>query len=89
VAKKRPLLEQMRGNPRADWNIKDVENVCNEHNIKLMPPTRGDHYKAASPYIAGHQTIPARRPIKPVYIKALVSMIELHIELAEQSERKR
>lgn len=84
LAKKQPLLEQMRRNPRADWTIDDVAKVCAEHHIDLMPPTRGDHFKAASPLLLGHQTIPARRPIKPVYIRALIGMIDAHIELDKQ-----
>jgi hypothetical protein len=43
-----------------------------------MPPTRGTHYKAASPLLEGHLTIPAHRPVKPFYIKELVGMITAH-----------
>jgi len=83
VAKKLTLLEQMRRNPRADWSIDDIGKLCAEHHIDLMPPSRGDHFKAASPLIQGHLTIPAKRPVKPVYIRQLVAMIDMHIMLTK------
>lgn len=87
MAKKQPLLEQMRRNPRGDWTIDHIGKLCAEHHIELMPPTRGDHFKAVSPLIDGHQTIPARRPIKPVYIRLLVSMIDAHILLTAKGSK--
>lgn len=87
LVKKQPLLEQMRRNPRADWSIDDVAKLCAEHHIDLMSPTRGDHFKAASPLIPGHLTIPAKRPIKPVYIRMLVGMIDRHEELCKEGSK--
>jgi len=78
MAPKKPLLEQMRANPR-DWRINDVESLCDQNGVTLVPPSAGSHYKAMSDRLVGHQCIPANRPIKPVYIKALVVMIDAHI----------
>lgn len=86
MAKKKSLLEQMRENPRANWTIDDVAKLCAQHDIKLMPPTTGSHYKAASPYLAAHQTIPARRPIKPIYIESLVDMVDAHLHFHRMRE---
>ncbi len=70
------LLDRMRTNPRGDWTIKDVETLCRQHGVTCEPPRGGgSHYKV---YRAGHAfnlTIPRRRPIKPVYIRALVGLI--------------
>lgn len=85
MSPKQPLLEQMRGNPKGNWGINDVQTLCTHHDVELMAPTKGSHYKAKSPLLHGHPTIPARRPIKPVYIKLLVSMIDAHVE---QSKNK-
>jgi hypothetical protein len=67
-------FEDMRRNPRDDWTIKDVERLCRENGLACTPPRGGgSHYK-----VSGHGTtltIPARRPIKPVYIKAFVGLI--------------
>jgi hypothetical protein len=70
------LFEQMRGNPQGDWTIKDVQKVCRENGLTCQPPTGGgSHYKVSHPRIAYIQTVPFKRPIKPVYIKRVVSFI--------------
>lgn len=68
-------LEKMRNNPR-DWGIKDIEAVCRAFGISCTPPKRGDHYKVSHPSQDEILTIPARRPIKPYYVKALVDFID-------------
>ena len=89
LAKKQSLLEQMRQNPRRNWSIDDVAKVCTENGIQCMSPTRGTHYKVASPLLDGHLTVPAHRPIKPFYIKELVGMIAAHhIRMTEGKESK-
>lgn len=79
MAPKIPLLEKMRSNARGGWTIEDISRLCSEYGVDLMKPTRDSHYKAASPYLSAHLSIPFKRPIKPVYIKALVAMIDAHI----------
>jgi hypothetical protein len=86
MAPKEPILEQMRRNPQSDWGISDVQRVCDEYGIDLMKPSRGSHYKAASPLISAHQCIPHNRPIKAIYIKALVAMIDVHIEFEKATK---
>lgn len=56
LAKKIPLLEQMRRNPRADWDIDDVAKLCAEHDIELEPPS--SHYKAISHHLQGTRRFP-------------------------------
>lgn len=86
AAKKRPLLDQMSDNPKNDWTIADVQKVCKEHGIELKKPSKGSHYMAVSPHLLGHQSIPYKRPIKPVYIKDLVTMIRVHIEVSRRGK---
>lgn len=66
----------MRANPQADWTIADVERLCREVGLTATPPRRGSHYKVRSPGSGMVLTIPARRPIKPVYIRALVALAD-------------
>jgi hypothetical protein len=66
----------MSANPRADWRIEDVASICAAFGIACDAPRRGDHYKVMHPSQVEILTIPAHRPIKPVYIKKLVSFIE-------------
>jgi hypothetical protein len=73
------LLDKMRVNPRNDWQVKDVETLCAQIGLTCTSPSSGSHYKVSSPHLAeGTLTIPAKRPIKPVYIKHLVSLAETH-----------
>ena len=70
-------LERMRGNPRGNWTITDVEKLCSEFNVLCSPPRGGgSHYKIAHARVAEKLTIPYKRPIKPIYIKMLVGFID-------------
>ena len=65
----------MKANPRGDWSIADVEVIARAFNIACKPPRRGSHYTLSHPAVRGHLTIPAHRPIKPIYIRLLLDMI--------------
>ena len=69
------LLERMRNNPR-DWRIEDVEAVCAAFGVACTAPRKGSHYKVKHESQAEMLTVPARRPIKPVYIADLVGFID-------------
>jgi hypothetical protein len=63
-------LARMRANPAGNWTIRDVEAVCREHGIRCAQPTGGgSHYKVSHPSQRDILTIPARRPVKAVYIR--------------------
>lgn len=71
------LLDEMRRNPQGNWTIKDVETVCSQNGLNFSPPKRGSHFKVSKP---GHRiilTVPFNRPIKPVYIRRLIFLIDL------------
>lgn len=68
-------LAQMRSNPRGDWRISDIEVICREYGIDVRMPARGSHIGIRHPMV-GSQTIPARRPIKPIYIKEFVAFVD-------------
>ncbi|UAJ10281.1 type II toxin-antitoxin system HicA family toxin [Polymorphobacter megasporae] len=69
------LLDRMRANPR-DWRIEDVASVCAAFGVGCTPPRNGSHYKIKHGDMASILTIPAHRPIKPVYIRDLVRFID-------------
>ncbi len=69
------LLDRMRANPR-DWRIEDVASVCAAFGIGCTPPRNGSHYKIKHDAMPLILTIPAQRPIKPVYIRELVRFID-------------
>jgi len=69
------LLVAMRANPR-DWTISDIERVCRLHDISCSAPKRGSHYKLMHRAIRGILTVPAHKPIKSIYIRLLLEMID-------------
>jgi hypothetical protein len=70
------LLARMRNNAGGDWTIGDVETVCRAYGIACKAPARGSHYTLSHPSVPGRLSVPARRPIKPVYIRLLVDLID-------------
>ena len=75
MARGEKLLERMRTNPR-DWRIEDVEAVCAAFGVACTAPRKGSHYKVKHDSQAEVLTVPARRPIKPFYIEALVRFVD-------------
>jgi hypothetical protein len=80
MARKRPLLDRMLDNPAADWTIADIERLCREEGLLIRPPSHGSHYTVFSDALDGILTVPARRPIKPVYIRKLAALALAHRE---------
>jgi hypothetical protein len=72
------LLARMRRNPVGNWTIGDVETICREYGLSFRPGKGTSHCHAKHPAAREILTIPARRPIKPVYIRKLVRYIEAH-----------
>lgn len=69
------LFLRMKQNPAADWTIGDVETLCAQVGL-MFRRGKGSHCSIAYPLVAETLTIPARRPIKPVYIRLLIRYIE-------------
>ena len=70
-------LIAMRSNPAGDWRIDDVETVCRAYGVTCRPAAGGgSHYNLSHGSQAAILTIPARRPIKPVYVRRLVALVD-------------
>ncbi len=67
-------LEAMRANPR-DWRIAELEAVAKAFGVNVRKPG-GSHVVFWHPRIAEAPTVPARRPIKPVYVRRFVAFID-------------
>lgn len=65
----------MRQNPR-DWRIEEVETIARSYDI-VIRKSSGSHVVLTHPQWDELLTVPARRPIKPVYIRRLVDLIDL------------
>lgn len=67
-------LEQMRNNPR-DWRIETLIAVGVKYGIEIRNHG-GSHHIFSFPGIELAISIPAHRPIKPVYIRQFIALID-------------
>jgi len=65
----------MKNNPKGDWVISDLEKVAEQFGIGHHRPT-GSHTTFELPGHPEIVTVPAHRPIKPVYIRQFVALVE-------------
>jgi len=72
------LLDRMKRNPVGDWKIADIEQICRAYHITCRAPSGGgSHFKISYESVADILTIPARRPIKPKFIRLLVKFVSV------------
>ena len=77
MSKAGKLLERMRRNPAGDWTIQDIQKLCDGLGWDCLPPSGGgSHWKVAIPGVEVILTIPAKRPIKPIYIRKLTELVK-------------
>lgn len=67
-------LDHMRNNPR-DWTINDLLTVAERYSVQVRN-SGGSHHVFSSPVTGESLCVPAHRPIKPVYVKRFVAMID-------------
>ncbi len=68
------LIARMRSNPR-DWRIEDLEVLARHFGLSVRKPG-GSHVIFFHPALPEMLSVPARRPIKPVYVRRFVAMID-------------
>lgn len=68
-------LDAMRANPRADWQIADVEVVARALKIAIRK-SGGSHVVFSHAAVATRLTVPSRRPIKSIYIVRFVEFVD-------------
>ena len=73
MAKEEKRLEKMRANPK-DWRIEDLQVIADSLGIEYKG-TGGSHVVFRCVQYC-HLTVPAKRPIKPVYIKQFLALVE-------------
>jgi predicted RNA binding protein YcfA (HicA-like mRNA interferase family) len=67
-------LDRIRANPR-DWRIGSLEALAATYGVNIRKPG-GSHVVFEHPGVAEAVSVPARRPIKPVYVRRFVGFIE-------------
>jgi hypothetical protein len=64
----------MRQNPR-DWSIEQLLTVARRHHVECRN-SGGSHHVFSYPAVADIVTVPAHRPIKAIYVKQFVALID-------------
>jgi hypothetical protein len=67
------ILGRMRNKPTG-WRIEDLKTVADRFKIEYRPP--GTSHVTFRHPSGAKLTVPARRPIKPVYVKIFLEMID-------------
>ena len=69
-------LQKMRKN-RLGWRIEELQAVAEENCVEWRRPGHGgSHVIFSAPGVREIVSAPAKRPIKPVYIKQFVALID-------------
>ncbi len=74
MARADKTLDAMRANPR-DWRIGQLESVAAAFGVNCRKPG-GSHVVFEHPAVIEALSVPARRPIKPIYVQRFVRLIE-------------
>jgi len=74
MSKLAKTLEKMRNNPR-DWRIGDLLAVASHYRMEVRNEG-GSHYVFSHPDVMQALSVPAHRPIKPVYVRQFVELID-------------
>ena len=67
------IFEQMKANPR-DWRIESLKSVAEARGLVHRQPG-GSHVIFRHPNGA-MLSVPARRPIKPIYVKKFIRLVQ-------------
>lgn len=73
MARSDKLVAQMKANP-LDWRIESLKTVAEAFELQWREPS-GSHTVFRHPNGA-KLSVPAKRPIKPIYVKKFVKLVE-------------
>ena len=73
------LLEAMRNNPR-DWRIQQLQTVARQFGIAVRCEG-GSHHVFSHEVVTDIVSVPAHRPIKLVYVRQFVALVDKVKEL--------
>ncbi|ALK89387.1 type II toxin-antitoxin system HicA family toxin [Limnohabitans sp. 63ED37-2] len=75
------LQQAMRRNPANDWRMDDLLALAKRHGLSVRS-TGGSHHVFVHSQLTDTLSVPARRPIKAIYIKHFLLLLDA---LQEQS----
>jgi len=68
-------LEKMRRNPQGDWTMDELLSISRRLGIEVRN-SDGSHHVFSYPGIDEDVSVPYRRPIKPLYIKRFLALVD-------------
>ena len=70
------MLLKLRRNQKG-WRIEELQTVATENGVDWRRPGRGgSHVIFSAASVREIVSVPARRPIKPVYVKQFLALID-------------
>jgi hypothetical protein len=70
------LLQKMRVH-QVGWRIEDLQSVAAANSVEWRRPGRGgSHVIFSAPGIREIVSVPSKRPIKPVYIRHFLALVD-------------
>lgn len=67
-------IERMKRNPKGDWRLDELKSIANRLGVEYVQP--GTSHCAFRFNSLSKVTVPARKPIKPIYVKQFVKFVE-------------
>ena len=67
------LIDRMRNRPR-DWSIEDLKTLAARNGVEWRQP--GTSHVTFTGNGVAPLTVPAHKPIKPIYVSRFVAMID-------------
>lgn len=74
MTKSEKTLSKMKSNPK-DWRIEQLETVAKQYGVSTRK-TGGSHVVFDHKDWVELLCVPAHRPIKPIYVKKFIALIE-------------
>ena len=77
-------LEKMRKHP-SGWRIQDLQAIAEGNSVEWRRPGRGgSHVIFSAAGVREIVSVPSKRPIKPIYVKQFVALIDAAREASQQ-----
>ena len=74
MTKSEKTLNKMKANPK-DWRIEQLETIARQYGVTVRK-TGGSHVVFDHDDWIELLCVPARRPIKPIYVKKFIALID-------------
>lgn len=82
-------LQKMRGN-QTGWRIDELQAVAGENGVIWRRPGHGgSHVIFSASGVREIVSVPAKRPIKPIYIRQFLALIDQAAEVKQDANKSK